>query len=506
MLRNKKIALLICLLFVCLITVGCISSDEEFDGSKIVKLDSDNDGVFDDKDDFPLDPAASIDSDNDSFPDQWNVGKNEEDSNSNLTLDAFDFDPAASVDSDDDGYPDYWNPGMSQKNSTSIPPLELDEYPDDSKAHKDTDKDGVADYYDIYDYADLSIQVTLEHFKVTNRVDILKWAQIYFEIQVGARVEKVKNNGGRWWVLLNQKQKVDYTLDYDIPDNTENEFTDIKIIMYDYDFFKEPDIVDISNIDFNGDTKNLNLRFDNTKNTISFDGVSQGSSGIVWYNIRYTAESEPDIETVSRSYSWKYENSNYNLDVEIPKQLYTDYVESTFTRNPQNEFNSNSKIRHYVTTNDEVVKEISNRLSDMADDEGFNREETANFVLKFVQYNIAYELDEDTKGCIEYWRFPVETLVEQKGDCEDTSVLYSAILDNLGYDTVLFFYSWEEDDGELFGHLSVGVYLPGDHGDYIEDEGKNYYYCETTNKAFNLGEIPSEPTQINDGPSRIIHI
>lgn len=38
-------------------------------------------------------------------------------------------DPAASEDSDNDGYPDEWNPGMTRKNSTTG--LRLDKYPDD---------------------------------------------------------------------------------------------------------------------------------------------------------------------------------------------------------------------------------------------------------------------------------------------------------------------------------------------------------------------------------------
>jgi hypothetical protein len=45
--------------------------------------------------------------------------------------DAFPDDPAASIDSDGDGMPDEWNPGMNQSDSTSYIPLELDPYPND---------------------------------------------------------------------------------------------------------------------------------------------------------------------------------------------------------------------------------------------------------------------------------------------------------------------------------------------------------------------------------------
>jgi hypothetical protein len=117
--------------------------------------DRDHDGVFDSSDDFMIDPAASKDSDGDGYPDEWNPGKNESDSNTGLLIDLFPhdsflngydhkdsdedgvvdghddfkYDPAASKDSDRDGYPDEWNPGMTREDSTTE--LKLDKYPDD---------------------------------------------------------------------------------------------------------------------------------------------------------------------------------------------------------------------------------------------------------------------------------------------------------------------------------------------------------------------------------------
>ena len=55
--------------------------------------DSDSDGVPDDEDAFPNDPAASIDTDGDGMPDDWNEGKTQADSTS---------DPALVLDDDDD--------------------------------------------------------------------------------------------------------------------------------------------------------------------------------------------------------------------------------------------------------------------------------------------------------------------------------------------------------------------------------------------------------------------
>jgi len=57
--------------------------------------------------------------------------------------DAFPTDPAASVDSDSDGMPDFWNDGFGPEDSTSDPPLVIDMYPDDqdNEATDDDDDD-----------------------------------------------------------------------------------------------------------------------------------------------------------------------------------------------------------------------------------------------------------------------------------------------------------------------------------------------------------------------------
>lgn len=51
--------------------------------------DGDGDGVVNDQDAFPQDPAASLDSDHDGYPDAWNPGMGPDDSTLGLVLDAF---------------------------------------------------------------------------------------------------------------------------------------------------------------------------------------------------------------------------------------------------------------------------------------------------------------------------------------------------------------------------------------------------------------------------------
>jgi hypothetical protein len=65
--------------------------------------DSDNDGVTNTQDAFPLDPAASVDTDRDGYPDAWNAGSGAGDSTTGLSLDAYPQDAACYLASHGDG-------------------------------------------------------------------------------------------------------------------------------------------------------------------------------------------------------------------------------------------------------------------------------------------------------------------------------------------------------------------------------------------------------------------
>jgi len=343
-----------------------------------------------------------------------------------------------------------------------------------------------------------AVKKELEKFKVTDRVDILRWAQVYFDVYINnVKVKRIDNNGRRWSVWLYQEKKISHdTISYDIPDDTKNKFTDIEIIMYDYDFIGKDDIIDIS---YKSGEKSLFLKFDNEANTISHDGITNGEQGTLWYDITYAESDIPDIETYKKKYRWNFNNKNWELLMEIPVNLYKTYKDPNVKRDPH----SNKAMAAFVTSNDEVINDLADKLLSLAEGENYNSINTVNFILRFVQKSVKYEFDDKSCGVEEYWRFPVETLVDQEGDCEDTSLLFASIMDTLDYDIVLLLYNIEEE-GEELGHLAVGIHLEGNHGHYVEDNtGKRYYYCETTNGVFSVGQLPSN---IIGEPIRIIHI
>ena len=470
----KKIALFLISLLIISIFCGCINLNDN-DKPKIV--DTDGDGYPDSEDDFPNDPAASIDSDGDGYPDSWNPGKSQEDSTSVPPLELDDL----------PNNPDDWKDSDGDKVGDKT-----DAFPDDPNEWSDLDKDGVGDNSDINPTVDLSISVSISKFKVTKKVDLLKWAQVYFDITIDGETKRIDNSGRFWRVWLNKEQNVDHEpFVYDIPDNTKEEFTSIEIVMYDHDILVKDDIIDINS---KSGEKTLKLEFNNVENKISYEEKTTGSKGILWLDIS-SAENDdlPNTNTITRTYNWRY-RKNWQSSIDIPEKTYNDYANSTVNRRPQSQTHKPYEaMARFVTSDEKVIRDLAIKLKILANGQRYNSIETINFILSFVQLNVNYCNDSDTKGENEYWRFPVETLVDEGGDCEDSAVLFAAIMDALGYDVALLYYTWEEGD-ELLGHLAVGIHLLGNHGHFEKDEnGKKYFYCETASEVFiEMGERPAE--------------
>jgi Predicted periplasmic protein len=104
-------------------------------------------------------------------------------------------------------------------------------------------------------------------------------------------------------------------------------------------------------------------------------------------------------------------------------------------------------------------------------------------VIAFVQ-SLPYTSDSVTTGYDEYPRYPIETLVDGGGDCEDSSILAAALLSEMGYGTVLI---------GLPNHMALGIKSSEHISDaYYEYDGSRYYYVETTNSGYEFGVIPAE--------------
>ena len=184
------------------------------------------------------------------------------------------------------------------------------------------------------------------------------------------------------------------------------------------------------------------------------------------------------VEYYNRTFEWEYEGHPQNYTIEIPKELY-DYYKS--------QPHSSQRFSRYARTDKD--RELLNGIIDDFEAYGekcnYDGSENAMNIIAFVQA-IPYTSDKLTTGYEEYPRYPVETLVDNGGDCEDSVILAAALLSEMGYGTVLL---------EFPSHLALGVKGSdgfSKNGDPYLYKGEKYYYVETTISGYEIGEIPDD--------------
>ncbi len=217
---------------------------------------------------------------------------------------------------------------------------------------------------------------------------------------------------------------------------------------------------------------------------ILVDGTCTDGTEHRWYLTAYCSG------TVGVQYSWTYagEELTYALDIK-----YGDYVAArdSIPVSERRHTDAAGDAR-FVTYSDPYVALIAKDLRSMASDRGLSEVKTADFILGFVQ-SLKYASDESLHGTEEYWALPLETLFLSSGDCEDTSVLYCAMMSSLGYRTSILLFP---------SHAAAGLNIDGVTGqNYLGD--LKYYYCETTSTGYSVGQKPAD---VDNRASAVIEI
>ncbi|WP_440956673.1 hypothetical protein ACSAZK_07160 [Methanosarcina sp. Mfa9] len=188
----------------------------------------------------------------------------------------------------------------------------------------------------------------------------------------------------------------------------------------------------------------------------------------------------------SRTYSWNYEGYRWHLTLLLDDELYGVYRERTRKRD-YDLFASDPY-------DDPLIKSIAKTLLSLSGDYGLDESKVPGLCISFVQ-SLNYSSDLVSAGYDQYPRFPYETLYDSEGDCEDTSILSVAILQEMGYDVALL---------ELPEHMALGIHCDsGTEGRSFEYGGEQYYYLETTGSDWRIGEMPEE---YRDKPVRVIPV
>jgi hypothetical protein len=195
------------------------------------------------------------------------------------------------------------------------------------------------------------------------------------------------------------------------------------------------------------------------------------------YSTPVPTEAPDESDYYARSYAWSFNGYDYTWDLTISKSSYN------FYRNRPHDQHLHYEMYAMSDYDRTYLDSLVDKLQEASDRDGFSEFDSVMMVIAFVQ-SLPYTSDEVTTGFDEYPRYPVETLVDNGGDCEDTSILTAALLYEMGYGVVML--------GPP-GHMAVGVKGgEGIYGTYWEYEGSKYYYLETTGDGWDIGEIPPE--------------
>jgi len=205
-------------------------------------------------------------------------------------------------------------------------------------------------------------------------------------------------------------------------------------------------------------------------------------------------------KSVNKGFTWIYQGVAYSWNISIPvdlleysrniKDIVQEYYKSDgaaqraiFMRSDTNLRNlivslrvtSNGDLSPWVTEekNYRFARYMGEALSDMAAKyDYFHR---AEFVLSFIGGAIPYKVADV--------QLPVQTLAEN-GDCDCKSILFAAILKNMGYKVALV---------EFPDHFAIGIAFEDDQVPvdrdllYYEYEGTKYYFAETTTPGWRIG-------------------
>lgn len=188
----------------------------------------------------------------------------------------------------------------------------------------------------------------------------------------------------------------------------------------------------------------------------------------------------PDIDGKHhRRYEWSALGYDWWYEIDISRSL-GEYYSKRYGRS------RNYDVYVSDPYGNGYIKNLADEFQSFEEKYDLSEREVVDLAVAFVQA-MNYTADDVTTGFDQYTFYPVETLIERGGDCEDSTILLAAILRQMGYGVVLL----GLPDTKPEAHMALGV--KGDEsipGTYYEHDSDRYYYVETTGEGWRIGQMP----------------
>lgn len=234
---------------------------------------------------------------------------------------------------------------------------------------------------------------------------------------------------------------------------------------------------------------------------------------------QYTEEEGEEIPSVGlekRDYEWELDSSVTEASFSIslyfdPQEIETLRAQNPFSTDPDSALARFRYVARDLVLKGETAQQVQHLAAYLAGRSsrmGLTRVEELQAALDFVQNsNIIYALDKECaelKHGSEYFRYPVETMYDKRGDCDCKSILAAALVRSLGY-PVLMLLSFEAEHAAI----AVGGAPELDDMDdlfFITHNNKHYYYCETTGEGWRIGQESDLARQMRDDRSAVLDL
>jgi len=223
------------------------------------------------------------------------------------------------------------------------------------------------------------------------------------------------------------------------------------------------------------------------------------------------ADDEPG-ESIALSYSWQFADSLSSLDgrgssfalsLRVPQATYDDFRRREHPQ-PGDQPPDYSVLATYVRDGlAPPVRRCARLLIEKSVAAKLTYLDVVSFVLAFTEGVVGAHVgaqaddaeptaDGQTSDEAPYAKYPIETLVEQRGSGNDFAVLAAALLRAMGVDAML----WVLPLSDRSVHTALGVRALAQTSSVrppLEFEGQGYYYCEVAPAATRrIGELPVE--------------
>ena len=196
--------------------------------------------------------------------------------------------------------------------------------------------------------------------------------------------------------------------------------------------------------------------------------------------------------TLTAEYTFPFKDSTVTLDISVPASTYYGAGNAGSKTIPYTKILTLEYYNNII--NDPLQEEMYAQILDQTDtiktSWSLTDDEYVELLATFVQ-----SINYSTK---ETYRYPVETVIDKYGDCDDKSMLLVGLLIRAGYDAVLLVF--EEESHATVGIKTTDTTVYPDTGGYAILETTSYSYVTDRSFTFEDGtSLQSTPVVITAG-------